>query len=563
MQHQSQWSQTPHSASAAGPALPYVARRAGRTAGLLTALLAVLLLAVPTTVGKLNLSTSTYLCSGYAGCQAAGYGNYGYRQASGTQWWRMFTGHNCTNYVAYRLIQSGMPNVRPWSGSGNGSDWGVAMASITDQTPTVGSVAWYKSNVSPAGSNGHVAMVEQVISDTEIIVSEDYWGGDFHWRRVTKTGGGWPSGFIHFNDRVVAPTTAPAIVGTPAVGAELQVAAGAWSPTPTTINVRWLADGDVIPGAVGGAYTPTPSVKGKTLTAEVTAELDGYSAGRAVLATAPVAPGRFQVTSQPAIQGVAEVGKTLSLAPSSFSPQPAKVKAQWYADGAAVEGATGSSFVLTRDHVGKRISVRTIASATGYMKARPTAAATDPVLAKPIAMTSPSRVKGTPVVGKKLVAKVGTTKPGDATATYAWFRDGQRIAKTTKPVYTVRRADLGRALTVQVTLSRRHFRDTTETVAVRGSVTTVPKVKVRTDASRKRVAVDVRVRAVGAPKPDGAMTVSVGKRTVDVQVVGGRARVVLRGLRPGTKPVVVRWAGTDIVRAAVERSSVTVPSRNG
>ena len=82
----------------------------------------------------------------------------------------------------------------------------------------------------------------------------------------------------------------------------------------------------------------------------------------------------------------------------------------------------------------------------------------------------------------------------------------------------------------------------------------------RTDATRKRVALDIRVKAPGAPRPDGAMTVSVGGRTVEVQVVGGRARVVVRGLRPGTKPVVVRYAGTDVVQPAVARTSVTVPS---
>ena len=515
---------------------------------------------VTPTTDRISLATSTYLCSGYAPCQAAGYGNGGYRQASSTMYWRMYAGHNCTNYVAYRLIQSGMPDVRPWEGSGNASNWGTAMASITDQTPTVGSVAWYKPHVTPAGANGHVAVVEQVISDTEIIVSEDYWGGDFYWRRITKSGGGWPSGFIHFNDRVVAPTTAPAIVGSPAVGAPLEVVAGAWTPTPTSVTVRWLADGAAIPGATAAAYVPTPDVKGKALTAEVTAELSGYTAGRAVLATAPVAPGRFQPTALPAIQGVAEVGQTLTLTSSTWSPQPAKVATQWYADGVAIDGATGASLVLTRDHIAGRISARTIASASGYKKSRSNATATEPVLAKPVAVTSPSRVKGTPVVGQKLVARAGTTKPGDATATYAWFRDGQRIAKTAKPTYTVRRADLGRSLSVQITLSRRHFRDTTETVAV-PAVTTVPEVKVRTDATRKRVAVDVRVRAPGASRPDGAMTISVGGRTVEVQVVGGTARAVLRGLRPGTKPVVVRYAGTDVVQPAVERSSVTVPAR--
>lgn len=521
-------------------------------------MVALLVLVTPTTVGKFSLATSTYLCTGYAGCQAAGYGHAGYRQASSTSYWRMYTGHNCTNYVAYRLVQSGMPDVRPWEGNGNASNWGVAMAGITDQTPTVGSVAWYKPNVTPAGGNGHVAYVEQVISDTEIIVSEDYWGGDFYWRRITKSGGGWPTGFIHFNDRVVAPTTAPAIVGTPAVGAPLEVATGAWTPTPTSVTVQWLADGAAIAGATAPTYVPTPDVKGKALTAQVTALLDGYTAGQAVLATAPVAPGVFQPAEVPAIQGVAEVGQTLTLTASSWSPQPAKVKTQWYADGAAIPGATEASLVLTRDHIDRIISARVTASASGYRKSNSTAPETTPVLAKPVAIVSPSRVKGTPEVGSRLVAKAGTVKPVDATATYAWLRDGQPIAKATNPTYTVRRADLGSALSLQVTLTRRHFRDTTESVAV-APITTVPEVKVRADVTRKRVALDIRVKAPGASRPDGAMTVTVGGRTVEVQLVSGTARVVVRDLRPGTKPVVVRYAGTDVVQPAVARTSVTVP----
>ncbi len=51
----------------------------------------------------------------------------------------MYTGTNCTNYVAYRLVTTnGMPNVRPKSGVGNAEDWGFAMASITNSTPTAG-----------------------------------------------------------------------------------------------------------------------------------------------------------------------------------------------------------------------------------------------------------------------------------------------------------------------------------------------------------------------------------------------------------------------------------------
>ena len=342
-------------------------------------MLVLLVLVMPTTAGRMSLASSTYLCSGYQGCEAAGYGNAGYRQVSSTMYWRMYAGHNCTNYVAYRLIQSGMPDVRPWQGSGNASNWGVAMASITDQVPTVGSIAWYKPHVTPAGSAGHVAYVEQVVSDTEIIVSEDYWGGDFYWRRITKTGGGWPSGFIHFNDRVVQPTSPPTIAGSPMVGAPLEVAAGAWTPAPTSITYRWLADGAEIPGATGANYVPTPDVKGKALTAEVTAQLSGYTPGEAALATAPVAPGTFQKAQLPTIQGAPEVGTTLTLTPTAWAPQPTKAKTQWYADGAPLSGATGSTLTLTRDQIGKKISARVIASAKGYKKSRSTAPETAPV----------------------------------------------------------------------------------------------------------------------------------------------------------------------------------------
>ena len=533
-----------------------------RAAKLSTAVLALLLLVMPSTTGRISLVSSTYLCSGYQGCAAAGYGDAGYRAASSTMYWRMYAGHNCTNYAAYRLIQSGMPDVRPWEGSGNASNWGVAMASITDQVPTVGSIAWYKPHVTPAGSAGHVAYVEQVVSDTEIIVSEDYWGGDFYWRRITKSGGGWPSGFIHFNDRVVQPTSPPAIAGTPMVGAPLEVAVGGWTPAPTSITVQWLADGAAIPGATAAGYVPTPDVKGKTLTAQVTAQLDGYTPGAAALATAPVAPGTFQRTQVPTIQGAPEVGTTLSLTPAVWAPQPAKVVTQWYADGAALPGATGATLTLTRDQIGKKISARVTGSSKGYRKSRSVAPETAPVLAKPIALLSPSRVKGAPEVANRLVVKPGRVRPDDAATTYQWLRDGRPIAKATKRTYTVRRGDLGRGLSVEVSWSRRNFRLTTETIAVASPVTAVPEVRVRSEATRRgRVAVDIRVKALGAPRPAGAITVSVGGRTVEGQVVEGEARLVVRDVRPGTKPVVVRYAGADLVQPAVSRSTVTVPPR--
>ncbi|SEC93995.1 Surface antigen [Nocardioides exalbidus] len=559
MHHQSQQSHPSHRVRGdVASRLVVAVGRVRRLAALVVGSIALVVTVLPSTAVTQPVASS-YLCSGYSGCQDAGYGNGGYSRVNNKQYWKMFAGHNCTNYIAYRLIQNGMPDQRPWSGNGNAEVWGVAMASITDQTPRVGAIAWYKAGRSPAGSSGHVAYVEQVISPTEIIVSEDYWGGDFHWRRAT-TSSGWPSGFIHFNDQVVEQTTAPTITGTPMVGAPLEVATGAWTPAPTAVSVQWSADGAPIAGATAPTYVPTPDVKGKTLTASVTATLDGYAAGQATLTTAPVAPGTLQPTTLPAIQGTPEVGQTLNLAPAAWSPQPTKAVTQWYVDGAPLEGATGPTLVLGRAQVGARISARMTGSAQGYAKSRTMAPATDVVLAKAVRINEPSRVSGKAEVGQVLTAKAGTARPASRTVSYVWLRDGKRIAKATNRRYTLRAADLGRTVSVQVTSSNPSFRDAVENVAA-APVTTVPVVRATARSRKNLVTVDLRVKALGAPRPDGAISVRIGDKTVTGQLTKGKERLVVHGLKAGRYRVLVTYAGTTVVQAATARASVRVDPR--
>ncbi|HET8594992.1 MAG TPA: CHAP domain-containing protein [Intrasporangium sp.] len=143
------------------------------------------------------------LCTGYDTCATAAYPNAGYDAVSSTSFWSQYTGHNCTNYVAYRMVKNGMSSVRPASLSGNASNWGPSFPTQTNSNPAVGAIAWWDTSFS---ASGHVAYVEQVVSPTEIIISEDNWGGDFRWRRVTLAGGRWPQGFIHLKDQ--GPTVA-------------------------------------------------------------------------------------------------------------------------------------------------------------------------------------------------------------------------------------------------------------------------------------------------------------------------------------------------------------------
>lgn len=221
------------------------------------------------------------LCTGYNPCAAAGYPNAGYQEASSKSYWSQYTGHNCTNYVAYRLINNGMPATRPASLSGNASNWGPSFPAQTNSSPSVGAVAWWDTSFS---ASGHVAYVEQVVSPTEIVISEDNWGGDFRWRRVTLGGGRWPQGFIHLKDQ--GPTTATVPAKT------FQLAKPA-----RILDTR---------AGLGAAKAPVPA--GGAVTFQVTGRGGVPSKGvGAVLvninATAPAAPGYLTVhasgTSQP------------------------------------------------------------------------------------------------------------------------------------------------------------------------------------------------------------------------------------------------------------------------
>lgn len=286
-------------------------------------------------------ATSTLLCKGYDGCAKLGMSSAGYKSAAGTMWWRMYSGHNCTNYAAYRMVQSGLPNVRPWTGSGNATNWGAAMSSITDSTPAVGAVAWWAANVRPAGSAGHVAYVEQVVSPDEIIVSQDSWGGDFSWARITRAGGSWPSGFVHFNDVPLENTTAPTVSGPSKVGSVLTASSGTWSETGTTFSYQWRANTKDILGAQGTSLRLTRAHQGKKISVRVTAAKLGFPTTVATSSkTTQVAPGVLASTGAPTVTGEARVDSTLVATAGGWTPEPGSFRYQWTADGRPIPERT-------------------------------------------------------------------------------------------------------------------------------------------------------------------------------------------------------------------------------
>ncbi|MDR3201615.1 MAG: FIVAR domain-containing protein, partial [Bifidobacteriaceae bacterium] len=74
------------------------------------------------------------------------------------------------------------------------------------------------------------------------------------------------------------------------------------------------------------------------------------------------------------------------------------------------------------------------------------------------------KIAGQAVVGKKLRAKAGAWTPA-AHLAYQWYRGGKAIAKATKAVYKVKRADRGKKISVKVTGSKSGYAAVTKASA--------------------------------------------------------------------------------------------------
>ncbi|WP_406731332.1 hypothetical protein [Streptomyces sp. NBC_01794] len=170
-------------------------------------------------------------------------------------------------------------------------------------------------------------------------------------------------------DKGAAPmaTTAPKISGTAKVGVKLGLTQGIWTPAVTSYGYQWKADGKAIPGATASTYTVPASLLGKKVTVTVTAHRTGHTDGTATTAAATVAKGSTpKATKAPTISGTAKVGRTLKAAPGTWTPTPSSYAYQWYADGRAIKGATGSSLKPASAERGKKITVKVTARRTGH-----------------------------------------------------------------------------------------------------------------------------------------------------------------------------------------------------
>lgn len=513
------------------------------------------------TVAPTASASSAILCTGYRSCAAQGMSASGYAQHSGTMYWRMYTGHNCTNYAAYRMVRSGMPNVRPWSGDGNASNWGRANPAITDGTPAVGAVAWWGANVPPAGSAGHVAYVEQVLSPSEIVVSQDSWGGTFSWSRITRKSGYWPSGFIHFHDVLIDNTVRPTVSGTPAVGAVLTAAPGTWSPSGTSLSYQWRADGVNITGATGSTFTPRPAQLGKQISVQVTGSATGMADTRAYSKrTDPVARGTFSSVAPPVISGTPQVGSTLTVTAGQWAPVPRSVSYQWNADGVPLSGETSPALAVGPALVGKQVSATVTVRRRGYTRVSTNAQTTGVVVPGEFAVTRSPTATRTPRLGETLAVDTGAYSPAGGDVNVQWLRAGQPIAGATGTSYQVTAADLGSWIRARVTVEKPGYTPlAVNAPAGRAKSLATLHTSATTAKRPSRAWVSVTAEAPEVATVTGTIRLRWHGTTLrEVVLRGGTRTVAVDGLPSGRHSIKVHYTGSRTVAPATTYQTVLV-----
>jgi surface antigen len=364
--------------------------------------------------------------------------------------WRMYRGHNCTNYVAWRLTRDGVPE--PSYLLGNAVDWAGRAKSHgvpVDSTPEVGAVgAW-------SGRN-HIVYVDQVGSDFLLLTEDSYSQKKFRRFIAYKGERSYPTKFIHFQGKNAIRGTTPTVSGEPEVGQTLKATVGTWSPSGVKLTYQWLRDGVVIKGATSKYYRLVRADAGHRISISVTGTYAGKlprttsSLQTDAVSAGTIKPGTAKITGTPI------EGQTLTASSTGWTPSDIAVNYQWFADGDPIKDATSRTLKLTKKQRGEAIVVRVTAYGPGYkavaIKSPPTAKVVKDGESVGAVTAGKPTITGsaTYMVGEKLTAKPGTWSPDPVKTSVQWMRNGVAIKDATTWEYRLTKDDAGKTLRVDV-----------------------------------------------------------------------------------------------------------------
>jgi hypothetical protein len=229
-----------------------------------------------------------------------------------------------------------------------------------------------------------------------------------------------------------------------------------------TSTFRWLRDGVAISGATSNTYTLVAADSGATITFEVTpVAATGTTTGIAVtsslLSVVNSAPTASAVGITDDNGGTIIVGVNLT-GNYTYSDVDGDAEGtstfRWLRDGAAIPGATSTTYTLVAADSGTTITFEvTPVAVTGTLTGTPVTSTGVPVNNSAPTASAVS-ISGNNVVGAILTGNYSYSDvDGDleGTSTFRWLRDGVAISGATNQSYTLVSADSGASITFEVT----------------------------------------------------------------------------------------------------------------
>lgn len=251
---------------------------------------------------------------------------------------------------------------------------------------------------------------------------------------------------------VMTSTVPPTITGTPQAGQVLTAEPGTWTPSGGSFAYRWRADGTDIAGATAKTFTiPLGAPVGTKLSVRVTATKTGAVQGTATSAEVTTEPRPISNVTKPVVSGTPAVGSVLTTTLGTWNPSEVGRTIKWFAGGAEIVGATGTSYQVQQADLGKKITVVVTATKAGYTTVTATSEPTAVVTPRAIRSTGRPTISGTPQFGQTLTTTAGTWDVEDVAASYQWFANGTAISGATASSLVLPASVVGKQLTVQVT----------------------------------------------------------------------------------------------------------------
>jgi len=239
------------------------------------------------------------------------------------------------------------------------------------------------------------------------------------------------------------------------------LAPGTVTTTGTTLSYQWYRNDVLIAGATAATYTIAAADSDKTFKVAVSVNKLNLTSARlespAVNYSMTADPHPLLTTNAPG------VGSALSLVAPGYTsstgdPLNPAFTYQWLRAGVAIAGATGTSYTPVVADLGKALTLRVVATQSGYLALTTSSLPTNPVANGVLVMNYAPVITGSwPSVLTAALPDGSVTEPG-VTLAYQWYRGGVAITGATAASYTLSpTADLGRLISVKITVSKAGF----------------------------------------------------------------------------------------------------------